>query len=225
MKLLLIEDSRRLQASIGRGLRKAGYVLDATSDGEEGLWMVESNTYDLVILDLMLPKLDGLSLLRRVREKECNTHVLILTAKDTIDERVRGLRAGADDYLVKPFAFEELLARVEALCRRGYQHKNPQITIGDLQINVVDRIAYRGGRRIELAPREFMLLEYLALRHGQVVTRTDIEAHLYCDSAELRSNSVDSAICMLRKKINPTGSSPLIYTRRRMGYVLSATPS
>lgn len=225
MKLLLIEDSRRLQASVGRGLRKAGYVVDATGDGEEGLWMVESNEYDVVILDLMLPKLDGLSLLRRVRDEERNTHVLILTAKDTIDERVRGLRAGADDYLVKPFAFEELLARVEALCRRGYQHKSPQITIGDLQINTVNRTVYRGGRQIDLTPREFMLLQYLALRHGQVVTRADIEARLYSDSVELTSNTVDSAICMLRKKINPAGSSPLIHTRRRMGYVLSGAPS
>src|SRR3979411_1050577 len=172
MRLLLIEDLARLQSSVGLGLRKAGYAVDVSGDGEEGLWLAESNEYDAIILDLMLPKLDGLALLRSLRAKENSTHVLILTAKDTVENRVNGLQAGADDYLVKPFAFEELLARVQALCRRSYQHKNPKIDIGDLEIDTVARVALRNGKPIELTPREFRLLEYLAARPGQVVSRS-----------------------------------------------------
>src|SRR5882762_8770010 len=149
MRLLLIEDSTRLQASVARGLRKAGYAVDVSGDGEEGLWLAESNEYDATILDLMLPKLDGLTLLRRLREKQNGTHVLILTAKDTVENRVNGLQAGADDYLIKPFAFEELLARVQALCRRSYQRKNPRITAGDLEIDTAARIALRRGKVID----------------------------------------------------------------------------
>lgn len=220
MHLLFIEDSTRLQTSVGRGLRKAGYAVDITGDGNEGLWLAESNEYDTIILDLMLPGLDGLSLLSRLRARQNAAHVLILTAKDTVENRVTGLQAGADDYLVKPFAFEELLARVQALCRRSYRRKNPRITIDDLEIDTAARVAVRKGKTIELTPREFMLLEYLALRRGQVVSRTEIEAHIYSDSADLMSNAVDSAICVLRKKISRPGASPLIHTRRGMGYVL-----
>ena len=185
--------------------------------------MAASNEYDVVVLDLMLPGLDGLTVLRRLREQGRGTHVLILTARDAVDDRVRGLREGADDYLVKPFALEELLARVQALCRRSYQRKNPRIEIDDLSIDTGTRTARRRGQPIELTAREFTLLEYLALRQGQVVSRTEIEAHLYPDSAELMSNVVDSAICTLRKKITPPGSAPLIHTRRGMGYVLGGT--
>jgi|ERR1043166_106465 DNA-binding response OmpR family regulator len=222
MRVLLIEDSTRLQTSVGRGLRKAGYAVDVIGDGEEGLGLAESNEYDVIILDLMLPRLDGLSILRRLRAKERATHVLILTAKDTVDDRVRGLQSGADDYLVKPFALEELLARVQALCRRGYQRKNPRIVIGDVQVDSAARVVTRKGKPIELTPREFMLLEYLALRRGEVVSRTEIEEHIYSDSAELMSNAVDSAICNLRSKISPPGAAPLIHTRRGMGYVLES---
>jgi DNA-binding response OmpR family regulator len=220
MRLLFIEDSARLQRSVGRGLRKAGYALDITGDGEEGLWLAESNEYDAVILDLMLPGRDGLSVLRSLRNKQNATHVIILTAKDTIENRVEGLQAGADDYLIKPFAFEELLARVQALCRRSYQRKNPCIAIGDLEIDTNARLLLRQGKAIDLTPREFMLLEYLALRHGQVVSRAEIEAHIYSDAAELMSNTVDSAICILRKKIGLAGTASLIHTRRGMGYVI-----
>ena len=223
MRVLLVEDSVRLQAAVARGLRRSGYAVDTTGNGEEGLWMAASNEYDVVVLDLMLPGLDGLTVLRRLREQERGTHVLILTARDTVDDRVRGLREGADDYLVKPFALEELLARVQALCRRSYQRKNPRIEIDDLSIDTGTRTARRRGQPIELTAREFTLLEYLALRQGQVVSRTEIEAHLYPDSAELMSNVVDSAICTLRKKITPPGSAPLIHTRRGMGYVLART--
>ena len=225
MRLLLIEDSARLQTSVGRGLRKAGYAVDISGDGEEGLWLAESNEYDAIILDLMLGKLDGLTLLRSLREKQNGTHVLILTAKDTVENRVNGLQAGADDYLIKPFAFEELLARVQALCRRSYQRKNPKIDIDDLEIDTAARVVLRRGKAIDLTPREFMLLEYLALRRGQVVSRAEIEAHIYSDAAELMSNTVDSAICILRKKIGPRGNGPLIQTRRGMGYVIEEEPA
>jgi DNA-binding response OmpR family regulator len=224
MRVLFIEDSKRLQTSVARGLRKAGYAVDVAGDGEEGLRSAETNEYDIVLLDLMLPKLDGLSLLRRLRAQEKGTHVLILTAKDAVEDRVNGLQAGADDYLVKPFAFEELLARLQALCRRSYQHKNPKMAIGDLEIDLAAREVTRGGDRIELTPREFMLLEYLALRRGEVVPRTEIEAHIYGEATELMSNAVDSAICTLRKKITPGGAAPLIRTRRGMGYVLEGKP-
>lgn len=220
VKILLVEDSKRLQASLGRGLRRAGYAVDATGDGREGLWMAESNSYDVVVLDLMLPGLDGLEVLRRLRAKQNVTHVLVLTARDAVEDRVRGLEAGADDYLVKPFAFEELLARIQALCRRSYERKNPVIRIGDLEINTVARKATRCGKHIDFTAREFMLLEYLALRRGEVVSRSEIEAHIYPDSIELMSNVVDSAICILRKKITLPGAQPLIHTRRGSGYVL-----
>lgn len=224
MRLLLIEDSARLQSSVGRGLRKAGYAVDVSGDGEDGLWLAESNEYDTIILDLMLPKLDGLALLRCLRQKQNGTHVLILTAKDTVENRVNGLQAGADDYLIKPFAFEELLARVQALCRRSYQRKNPKIDVGDLEIDTAARVVMGKGKTIELTPREFKLLEYLAVRRGQVVSRAEIEAHIYSDAADLMSNTVDSTICILRKKLNPSGSS-LIQTRRGMGYLIEEKPA
>jgi len=222
MHLLLIEDSIRLQSSVGRGLRKAGYAVDVTGDGEEGLWFAQSNRYDVIILDLMLPGIDGLTLLRRLRAKQYGTHVLILTAKDTLEDRVAGLQTGADDYLIKPFAFEELLARVQALCRRSYQRKNPKIEIGDLEIDTAARLVWRKGKPIDLTAREFMLLEYLALRRGDVVSRTEIEAHIYSDSTEVMSNVVDSAVCLLRKKITLPGTAPIIQTRRGMGYILES---
>ena len=225
MRVLLIEDSVRLQTAISRALRHSGYAVDVTGNGEDGLWLATSNDYDVIILDLLLPVLDGLTLLRRLRATERGTHVLILTARDTVNDRVVGLEAGADDYLVKPFALEELLARVQALCRRSYQSKNPEITIIDLQINTTARTAARQGKPLDLTQREFMLLEYLARRRGEVVSRTEIEAHLYPDTAELMSNVVDSAICTLRKKISLPGTVPLIHTRRGMGYVLEGAPA
>jgi len=225
MRVLLIEDSPRLQTSVGRGLRKAGYAVDIAGDGKQGLWLAESNEYDSVILDLMLPGLDGLSLLRRLRQQENNVPVLILTARDTVDDRVRGLQQGADDYLIKPFALEELLARVHTLCRRRYGRKNVPLVIGDMKIDTVARTVTRAGQALDLAPREFSLLEYLALRRGEVVSRSDIEAHLYGESAELMSNAVDSAISSLRRKLGATDAEPLIHTRRGMGYVLEVKPA
>jgi DNA-binding response OmpR family regulator len=224
MKVLLVEDSARLQMSVGRALRKAGYAVDVIGDGEEGLWQAESNNYDVIVLDIMLPKLDGLSLLQRLRQKGRETHVLLLTARDTVEDRVQGLQRGADDYLVKPFALEELLARVEALCRRAYGSKQTRLVIADLEIDTVAKEVFRASRPIRLKPREYLLLEYLARRAGEVVTREEIEAHLYDDSVDPMSNVVESAVCSLRKKINAPNPSPLIHTRHGLGYVLKAEP-
>ena len=222
MRLLLVEDSARLRGSLGRGLGRAGYVVDSTGDGNEGLWFAESNQYDTIVLDLMLPGLDGLTILRRLRQQQNRAPVLILTARDTVEDRVRGLSAGADDYLVKPFAFEELLARIQALCRRRYDSPNPLIVIGDLAVDTAARTVKQAGACIDLTPREFMLLEYLAARRGEVVSRREIEAHIYDDAVDPMSNVVDSAICSLRRKLGAHGVTPLIRTRRGMGYVLES---
>ena len=222
MKLLLVEDSRHLQRALTTGLRKAGYAVDATGEGSEALWMAESNHYDAIILDIMLPGMDGLTILQTLRTHGNATHVLILTAKDTVDDRVRGLRMGADDYLVKPFAFDELLARVEALCRRSYGGKQTRLTIADLEIDLATKAVKRAGTLIKLKPREYALLEYLALRRSQVVSRNEIEEHIYEVEADPMSNVVDSAVCSLRKKLSAAGEPALIHTRRGLGYVLDA---
>ncbi len=222
MRVLLVEDSKILQRSVATALRKAGYAIDATGDGTEGLWFAEQHEYDVIILDLMLPGLDGLSILQRLRRQDNVAQVLVLTAKDTVEDRVRGLRTGADDYLIKPFALDELLARVQALCRRHYLKKAPRLRVGDLEIDTGARTVMRRGRAIELTPREYRLLEYLASRAGEVVSRTDIWAHVYDEHTEPMSNAVDSAICVLRKKIEPPGTTSLLHTRRGMGYVLGA---
>jgi DNA-binding response OmpR family regulator len=221
MRLLLVEDSERLLTYLAEGLRGAGYALDLAADGEDGLWHATENEYDVVILDLMLPRLDGFSLLRQLRDRGRDTHVLILTAKDTVADRVHGLNEGADDYLIKPFAFEELLARVQALIRRKYGIKSPQLTVGGVTIDTVRRVVTRGNEELALRPREYALLELLALRHGEVVSRAEIERHIYDDHAEPMSNVVDSAICLLRKKLDLPGRRSLITTRRGMGYVFA----
>ena len=222
MRVLFVEDSVRLQRSVGTGLRKAGFAVDVTGNGEEGLWHAETNDYDVVVLDLMLPGLDGLSILKQLREQGNSAHVLLLTAKDTVEDRVRGLRMGADDYLIKPFAFEELLARVNALARRNYGKKNPRLGVGDLVIDTAGKTVTRNGRPIDLAPREYKLLEYLAHRPGEVVTRTEIESHIYDERAEPMTNVVDATVYALRKKLGVSGAPPLIHTRRGVGYLLSA---
>jgi DNA-binding response OmpR family regulator len=220
MRLLLVEDSVRLQLSVATALRRSGYVVDTAGDGEEGLWLAESNAYDLVILDVMLPKIDGLEVLRRLRAQGRDTHVLLLTARDTVADRVTGLQTGADDYLVKPFALEELLARVQALCRRTYGTKTALLTVADLEIDILAHTVRRAGRAVELTSREYLLLEYLARRRDQVVSRADIEAHIYDGQVDPMSNVVDSAICTVRKKISSANDAPLIHTRRGLGYVL-----
>jgi DNA-binding response OmpR family regulator len=222
MRVLFVEDSVRLQQSVGAALRRSGYAVDAAGDGEEGLWQAQSNDYDAVILDIMLPKLDGLEVLRRLRAAGRHTPVLLLTAKDTIDDRVRGLNQGADDYLVKPFALEELLARVQVLCRRKYHVVDTRLVIGDLTIDTLAKRVERAGRAVELTSREFALLEYLASRRGAVVSRADIEEHIYDGMVDPMSNVVDSAICIVRRKLAESNPRPLIHTRRGQGYILDA---
>ena len=221
MRLLLVEDSERLQRSLGTGLRRAGYAVDVTGTGTDGLWRATTTDYDVIVLDVMLPGLDGLSVLRQLRDGGRDTHVLLLTARDSVEDRVAGLRAGADDYLVKPFAFDELLARVEALGRRQTGRKSPVVRVGDLELDPAAQTVRRGGQPVVLLPREFALLAFLARRPGEVVSRTEIEAHIYDDRAEPMSNVVDSAICSLRRKIDRPGEPSLIVTRRRVGYVLT----
>jgi len=222
VRVLLVEDSERLRRSVGAALRKSGYAIDVAVDGEEGLWLAQSERYDAVVLDIMLPKRDGLSVVAELRRRGSSVHVLLLTARDTVDDRVRGLRAGADDYLVKPFALEELLARVQALCRRSFGVKQSCLAVGDLEIDTATREVRRDGRPITLKPREYALLEYLALRRGEVVSRRDIETHIYDDAVEPMSNVVDSAISVLRRRLSEAGAPPLIHTRHGHGYVLKA---
>jgi DNA-binding response OmpR family regulator len=220
MRVLLVEDSERLRRSVSDGLRKGGYAVDAAADGEEGLHLARTEPYDVIVLDIMLPKVDGLEVLRRLRDGGRDTHVLLLTARDTVQDKVVGLRSGADDYLVKPFAFDELLARIEALTRRQHQRKHPLIRIGPVEIDTSAKSVRRSGALIPLTPREYALLEFLALRRGEVVSRTEIEEHIYDIQADLMSNVVDSAVCALRRKIDVPNGAPLIQTRRGLGYVL-----
>lgn len=220
MHALLIEDSLRLRRSIGAGLRRSGWAVDALEDGLKGLSYAELNPYDVLILDLGLPGLDGLELLRRLRAGGSQLPVLILTARDAVRDRVAGLRTGADDYLVKPFAFEELLARVEALVRRTYGQTQDVIEFGALRVHPSDRRVDFGGKTLPLTRREFALIEYLLRRRGAVVSRIDIEDHIYDEKSLPSSNAVDSAICGLRAKLEVAGGAGLIRTVRGMGYTL-----
>ena len=220
MRLLVIEDYRPLQQSLTKGLREAGFAVDSTRDGKEGLWYATGNEYDVIILDLMLPGMHGLEVLKKIRTQGRKSHVLILTAKDTVEDRVAGLDLGADDYLVKPFAFEELLARVRALVRRGYRQKNPRIKIEDLRIELATQRVWRGRQEIALTPREYALLEYLAMRAGQTVSRSDIWEHVYEFKSAASSNVVDVYIGYLRRKIERANRPDLIHTVRGRGYML-----
>ena len=219
MRILFIEDSTRLQTYVSKGLRRVGYAVDSASDGEEGLHMAENDDYDVIILDLMLPKMDGMTLLNHLRERGHKTHVLILTARDALEDKVKGLQDGADDYLTKPFAFEELLARIQALSRRKYDVKTPVLRVGGLEIDLVRREAFREGVSLHLKPREYALLEYLALRRGELVSRSEIERHIYDERVEPMSNVVDSAVCSLRRAIDTPKQPSMIQTRRGMGYI------
>ena len=225
MRLLVIEDYAPLRKAVVRALQEAGYAVDASGEGQEGLWYAQSNDYDLIVLDLMLPGLDGWSILRSLREEGIQTHVLILTARDAVEDRVEGLDLGADDYLVKPFALDELLARVRALLRRQYQAKSPLIKVADLELDQATRQVRRAGREIDLTRREYALLEYLALRAGEVVSRGDIWEHLYEFNSQAQSNVVDVYIGYLRKKLDRPGMVPLIHTRRGQGYWLGEEDS
>jgi len=220
MRVLVVEDYDPLRKSLRQGLQEAGFAVDASSDGEEGLWYAQSNEYDVIVLDIMLPKLDGLTILTRLRQAGSRAPILLLTARDGIEDRVSGLNLGADDYLVKPFAFEELLARVRALSRRKYDRADPVVRVGDLELNTATRSVRRGDQIVELTAREYALLEFLALRAGEVVSRTDIWEHLYEFHSAAASNVVDVYIGYLRKKLERPNLPKLIHTRRGQGYVL-----
>lgn len=219
MRVLVVEDSLALRESLRSGLGSSGLAVDTAADGDEGLRLARNNPYDILVLDLALPKLDGIEVLRRLAEHADRPHVLVLTARDRVEDRVLGLNAGADDYLVKPFAFDELLARIHALVRRRYQERNPLLRIGVVTLDLNARRALVDDAALELSSREYQLLEYLALRRGQIVTREEIEDHIYGVHRLPSSNAVDSAVCLLRAKLGPHGKR-LIRTRRGQGYVL-----
>lgn len=224
MRLLLVEDYAPLRKSVAKGLRESGFAIDVADNGDDGLWYAMSNDYDVIVLDLMLPGMDGMTILRKMRQARRETHVLILTSRDTVSDRVAGLDAGADDYLVKPFAFEELLARVHALVRRGYRRKDPVLSFGSLRIDTAAQRVFREEEELRLTPREYALLEYLAMRAGELVSRTDIWEHVYDFHSTSASNVVDVYVGYLRKKIDSPGQPSLIQTIRGRGYTLRDEP-
>ena len=226
MRILIVEDSKRLRETVAKVMRRSGYKVDESGDGEDGLWKARENVYDAIILDIMLPGRGGLEVLEALRREKRKVPVLMLTARDAIEDRVQGLRQGADDYLCKPFALEELLARVEVLCRRGYGQCDPLISVGDLEIDTVARRAFRAGHELDLTAREFALLELLTLNPGAVLSRSRIEEHIYDELVSPMSNVVDSTVYALRKKLAVEQDLPsLIHTRRKQGYILEEPSS
>ena len=213
MRVLIVEDEPDLLAGLLGALRDEGYAADGAADGEEGLYKAENYDYDAVVLDVMLPRLDGWEVLRRLRQTK-KTPVLMLTARDTLRDRVRGLDAGADDYLVKPFELDELLARLRALIRRSASEAQPMLTIGDVNIDTAARTVSRGGAAVTLTAREYALVEYLALHRGQVVTRTMLYEHLFDENDSTLSNLLDVHVSNIRKKLG----HEFIATRRGHGY-------
>jgi two-component system OmpR family response regulator len=224
MRILLVEDDAKIASFIVKGLKAAGYAVDHAPDGEEGLGLALTEPYDTAIIDIMLPKLDGLSLIDRMRKQKIRTPVIILSAKGTIDDRVKGLQTGSDDYLTKPFSFSELLARVQALIRRAGGLSEPtRLAVGDLSMNLLTREVARGDRKIELQPIEFSLLEYLLRNAGRVVSKTMIMEHVWHYNFDPQTNVVEARISRLRDKIDRDFSPKLIHTVRGVGYVLKET--
>jgi DNA-binding response OmpR family regulator len=220
MRLLLIEDNDRLRETLAAGLRTVGYQVDTAADGDAGWQAASEAAHDAIILDRMLPGLDGLEVLRRLRRSGSTVPVLLLTARDSVPDRVEGLDAGADDYLTKPFAVAELLARLRMLLRRGQHRADPLVTIGDLEVDTVGRTVRRAGRRLHLTPKEYTLVEYLLARPGAVVTRPELMDQLYGASDEATGNAVEVLIGRVRRKLHPPGSTPILHTRRGFGYQL-----
>jgi len=221
-RVLIVEDHHRLADSIAAGLRDSGYAADVAYDGEEALRQIETASFNLIILDLMLPRKDGLTVLRTLRQAGLRTPVLCLTARDSTADKINGLDSGADDYLVKPFEWPELLARTRALIRRGHGLSSDLIRIADLRINTHHKTVTRSGQPIALTAKEYALLQLLAYRRDRVISRTEIWEHLYSGDGETNSNVVDVYIGYLRNKIDRDFPTKLIHTRRGMGYVLSA---
>jgi DNA-binding response OmpR family regulator len=225
MRVLLVEDYKPLCRALKQGLEEEGFAVDVAYDGEQGDFKAMTSDYDVIILDVMLPKEDGLSLLKRWRKGGLKTHVLLLTARGGLEDKVRGLDTGADDYLTKPFELEELLARIRALVRRGHDVKDPLIRVHDLEIDTAARTVKRAGQPIHLTPREYALLQFLAFHRGRVVTRSMIWEHLYDEQDENTSNVVDVYIRYLRNKIDKGFEPPLILTRWGEGYLLRGDES
>jgi DNA-binding response OmpR family regulator len=223
MRILLVEDSLRLQRAIGEGLTRARHAVDVAADGEEGLRKARVGGYDAIVLDLMLPERDGISLLRALRDLGNDTNVLVLTARDTLADKLRAFATGADDFLVKPFAFDELLARLESLMRRRTGQKNPRVVVGSLEIDTGAHQVRLAGVEVPLPAREYALLELLASRAGEIVSHADIAARLYGGRAAPTSNAVEAAIYSLRARLDGDGPSH-IETRRGLGWILRTPP-
>ena len=221
MRLLLVEDDFQIASFIKKGLRQAGFAVDHAADGEDGLGLALNEPYDAAIIDIMLPKLNGLTLIEELRRKKTDTPVIILSAKRAIDDRVKGLQTGSDDYLTKPFAFSELLARVRALIRRASRTaESTSLAVGDLSMNLLTREVKRRGKKIDLQPREYALLEYLMHNCDTVVSKTMILEHVWDYSFDPKTNVIEAHICKLRSKIDKDCEIKLIHTIRGAGYVL-----
>ncbi|MDO8445748.1 MAG: response regulator transcription factor [Deltaproteobacteria bacterium] len=219
MRILVVEDEKKVASFIKKGLEEESYAVDVSYEGEEGCYLAETNPYDLIILDLMLPKKNGLSILKELRDKGINTPILLLTAKGSVEDRVAGLNAGADDYLAKPFVFAELLARVRSLLRRGGE-KSPVLKFADLTMDPVTRRVTRGVVDIELTSKEYALLEYFMRRPNQVLTRTMISEHVWESDFDTFTNVIDVYVNYLRNKIDKGNEKKLIHTIRGVGYIL-----
>jgi heavy metal response regulator len=220
MRLLVVEDEKKVAGFIKKGLEEEGYAVDLVSDGHEGLWMALDGVYDLILLDINLPGMDGLEVLRELRKKELKTPVLLLTVRATIEDKVFGLDTGADDYLTKPFAFQELLARVRALLRRRVEAEPPVLQVADLTLDPARRVVFRGQEKIDLTTKEFALLDYFMRNVGRVLTRTMIAEHVWDYDFDSMTNVIDVYVNYLRKKIDAGREPKLIHTVRGAGYVL-----
>lgn len=220
MRILIIEDERHLAKIMKKGLEENGFIVDMCHDGEEGLYMAETNPFDAILLDILLPRMDGLTILNSLRAKNIGVPVLLLTAKGELEDRVKGLNTGADDYIVKPFDFQELLARLNAVIRRSSNKASPVISIDDLTINMHLKTVTRSGKEIQLSTKEYSLLEYLVLNNGRVISRTELTEHMYDTDFDLDSNVIDVYINYLRNKIDKGFGRNLVHTVRGAGYVL-----
>lgn len=220
MRILVVEDEKKIADFIKRGLKEEGYAVDSAADGEEGLFLAKTNDYDLVLLDLMLPKIDGLAVCKKLKEANIKTPVIMLTAKNTVKDKVLGLDSGADDYLTKPFAFEELLARIRAILRKKDTHAPTSLKAADLVLDLLTHKVTRGDKEIELTAKEYSLLEYLMRNEGVIVTRTMISEHVWDIDFDTFTNVIDVYINYLRNKIDSGFKKKLIHTVRGRGYIL-----